>query len=173
MLDQLRVPPGLEAALGAALGEDLAAAADPDAARHWRELPTADPPPAFTRTLATMVDGPAALSRALGAVGFVADDAAGDAAQRALQPGQSLVSAAGGLWRWDGYTVRAGTPSAATVRLQQRNRLAELQARLNDAITAADAARSARITADAAEREAIALERPGPHRSTRNRTAGR
>ena len=158
MLDQISVPPGLEAALGAALGEDLAAAADRAAARHWRELPVAEAPPPPGRALAMMVDGPAALSRALNAIGFVADDVAGDAAQHALRPGQSLVSATGAVWRWDGYTVRAGTPSAATVRLQQRNRLVELQAHLVDASAAADTARDADIAAHAAECDAAARE---------------
>ena len=46
MVDALRVPAGLEAALGAALGEELSSAADRAAARHWRELPPlANPPP--------------------------------------------------------------------------------------------------------------------------------
>ena len=158
MLDQVSVPAGLEAALGAALGEDLAAATDRAAARHWRELPVAEAPAPPGQALAVMVDGPAALSRALNAIGFVVDDAAGDMAQHALRPGQSLVSASGAVWRWDGYTVRAGTPSAATVRLQQRNRLAGLETQLMGANAAADAARGRRIAADAAERDATARE---------------
>ena len=40
-----------------------------------------------------------------------------------------LVSRAGAVWRWDGYTIRAGTPTAAAVRLQQRNRLSVLEQR--------------------------------------------
>ena len=39
ILDALVVPAGLEAALGAALREELSASADTKAARHWRELP--------------------------------------------------------------------------------------------------------------------------------------
>jgi len=178
MLDQLRVPPGMEAALGAALGEELAAAADPAAARHWRELPPMEAPALPGQALGTLVEGPAGLSRALGAVGVVADDAAGDAAQHALRPGQSLVSPAGAVWRWDGYTIRAGTPSAATVRLQQRNRLAVLRTRLDAAVAASDAARMARTAADAAERDAVASEtqaRPAQHaaeqRAARTRQA--
>ncbi len=38
VLDGLRVTPGLEAALGAALGEGLAASVDVAAPRHWRDL---------------------------------------------------------------------------------------------------------------------------------------
>ncbi|MFC7551322.1 hypothetical protein ACFQU7_01935 [Pseudoroseomonas wenyumeiae] len=39
ILDAITVPPGLEAALGAALGEGLESPADPAAPRHWRLLP--------------------------------------------------------------------------------------------------------------------------------------
>ena len=156
MLDQLQVPPGLEAALGAALGEDLAAAADPAAARHWRELPPLGTP--APSSLGALVHGPAALARALGAVNLVEDESGGDAAQPGLQPGQSLVSRAGGVWRWDGYTLRAGTPTAAAVRLRQRNRLAEVQGRFEAADAAAQDARAVRLAADAEERDAARLE---------------
>ena len=49
--------------------------------------------------------------------------------RRDLLQGQRLVSRDGALWRWDGFTVAAGAPTAAAVRLRQRNRLAELTAR--------------------------------------------
>ena len=47
MIDSLTVADGLEAALGAVLGEELTSALNPDAARHWRELPPFDPAPAL------------------------------------------------------------------------------------------------------------------------------
>ncbi len=157
MIDRLDVPAGLEAALGAALGDELAAAADPAAARHWRELPGLDaPPPQPGEPLTSLVRGPAVLGRALAGVAVVADEAAGSAAQATLRPGQTLVSRAGAVWRWDGYTVRSGAPTAAAVRLQQRNRLNELQHQLTGATEAAAAARTTREAADAAERAATA-----------------
>ena len=61
--------------------------------------------------------------------------------QSDLAPGQSLVSRAGAIWRWDGYTIRAGTPTQAAVRLQQRNRLIGLRTRLAAAEQEAAAAR--------------------------------
>ncbi|MBW4090293.1 MAG: chromosome segregation protein SMC [Proteobacteria bacterium] len=180
MVDALIVPAGLEAALGAALGEELSSAADRAAARHWRELPplAAPPPlPAAATPLATgdtgpdgtgsrleetrardRVAGPPALARALSQIGLVADDAAGDAAQAGLAPGQVLVSRAGAVWRWDGYTIRAGAPTAAAVRLAQRNRLTALRAELALAEGAAAAAAAARTAAEAAERDAVAAE---------------
>ena len=160
MLDRLDVPAGLEAAIGAALGEDLAAATDPQAARHWRDLsPIPGGPQALPgERLSAFVQGPAALARALAGVAIVDDDHNAGAAQSSLCPGQTLVSRAGAVWRWDGYTVRAGAPTAAAVRLQQRNRLAALQAELREAEADATAARAAREQADAAERAATAAD---------------
>ncbi len=85
-------------------------------------------------------------------------DAEGDGRQAALGAGQSLVSRAGAVWRWDGYTVRAGTPTAAAVRLQQRNRLDGLRAGWAAAKADAAAAAAARQAADAAEQAAMAAD---------------
>ena len=57
-----------------------------------------------------------------------------------LKPGQRIVSKDGALWRWDGYTVRAGTPTAAAKRLRQRNRLAGLEGQIAQATTKQNAA---------------------------------
>ena len=160
MVDSLGVPAGLETALGAALGEELAAAANPDAPRHWRDLPAlaqAALPPGCA-ALASLIQAPPALARILSGIGLVDGAADGDAAQPALQPGQVLVSRDGGVWRWDGYTIRPGTPSAAAVRLTQRNRLGTLQAQLAAAVADADAARAAWTSADAADRDTLAAE---------------
>jgi len=161
MVDALTVPAGLEAALGAALGEELSSAADPNAARHWAELPAFDPAPALPAGATPFLDvvkGPAALSRALSQVGLLEDGTDGAALQSQLHPGQTLVNRAGAVWRWDGYIIKAGTPTAAAVRLQQRNRLTELRARLAVAETEAAEARAARQTTEQAEREAITAE---------------
>ncbi len=160
MVDAVSVPAGLEAALGAVLGEELTSAADPAAARHWRALPRLDPPalPDGAQAFSGIAQGPAALARALSQIGLVADDAAGDASQARLAPGQTLVSAAGAVWRWDGYTIRAGAPTAAAVRLRQRNRLITLRADLAMAEARAKEAAAARGAAEAGEREATAAE---------------
>jgi chromosome segregation protein len=161
MVDALTVPAGLEAALGAVLGEELTSALNPAAARHWRELPPFDPAPvlpAGVTPLAQVVQGPPVLARALSQIGLVEDDGAGETHQSALTPGQVLVSRAGAIWRWDGYTIRAGTPTQAAVRLQQRNRLAGLRSRLTEAEQQAAAARQARSAADLAAQQANAIE---------------
>ena len=161
MVDSLNVPAGLEAALGAALGEELSSAADPNAARHWRALATLDPVPALptgTIALSTLVQAPPALARALSQVGLLEEGADGDALQGKIMPGQTLVSRAGAVWRWDGYTIQAGAPTAAAVRLQQRNRLNTLRTDLIQAEAEAATTRAARAEAEASERTAIAAE---------------
>jgi chromosome segregation protein len=161
MVDALSVPAGLEAALGAALGEELTSAADRDAARHWRELPPFDPCPALPEgavPLAGLVQGPPALVRALSQIGLVDSDSGGDTSQAELAPGQVLVSREGAVWRWDGYTIRAGTPTAAAVRLQQRNRLSVLQGDLAAAEQAAETARAVLDAAADADRAAMTAE---------------
>ena len=150
VIDALTVADGLEAALGAVLGEELTSALNPDAARHWRALQAFDPVPGLPNEatpLARFVQGPEVLSRALSQIGVVESDQIGFDNQCKLQPGQSLVSKAGAIWRWDGYTIRAGTPTQAAVRLQQRNRLVGLRTRLADAEQQAAEARASRSAA--------------------------
>jgi chromosome segregation protein len=161
IVDSLTVPAGLEAALGAVLGEELTSALNPEAARHWRELPPFDPAPALpagAQPLADVVQGPLVLARALSQIGLVDDDSQGRSCQSVLTPGQVLVSRAGAIWRWDGYTIRAGTPTQAAVRLQQRNRLAALRARLAAAEQDALQARTRRAEAESAAQQTAAAE---------------
>ncbi|MEE3101728.1 MAG: AAA family ATPase, partial [Pseudomonadota bacterium] len=159
LLDRIEVAPGHEAALGAALGEDLRAPeiAPGRAGAGWRALDAYPTPgsalPEGAAPLAPHVKAPAALARRLAHIGVVARED-GDRLQAALSPGQRLVSREGDLWRWDGWRAGAGdAPSAAALRLQQRNRLAALRAQLTEAEAAA-AARTARRGADSALAEA-------------------
>ncbi|WP_392337680.1 chromosome segregation SMC family protein [Loktanella salsilacus] len=141
VLDLLTVARGFEAALGAALADDLKApavlATDPSG---WVELPgyaRAQPLPAGARPLSEVVDVPDVLARRIGQIGVV-DPADGPRLQADLLPGQRLVSQAGDLWRWDGYRAGAAdAPSAAALRLQQLNRLADLRSELEIAQAAA------------------------------------
>ncbi|WP_158747071.1 chromosome segregation SMC family protein [Acidisphaera sp. L21] len=158
MVDALTVPPGLEAALGAVLGEELGGSADPTAARHWVELPDLAPAPLPGTPLGELVAGPVALRRALSGIGLVETDAEGDAKHPQLTAGQTLVSRAGAVWRWDGYTIRGGTPTAATVRLQQRNRLNGLRTKLAEAKASAAESTAARQAADQADKAAAAAD---------------
>ncbi len=140
IVDALDVDPGYEAALGAALGDDLEAPENSAAAIHWTALGPLDESlalPGKVTPLAKYVRGPAALARRLAQVGVV--EKGGAALQGKLGPGQRLVGKDGAMWRWDGFTVKAGAPTAAASRLKQRNRLSELEKEL----AAADKARSA------------------------------
>ncbi|MGI3778807.1 MAG: AAA family ATPase [Janthinobacterium lividum] len=142
LADVLDVPQGLELAVGAALGAGLEGAdgAHPEAARHWRVLPPLGDAaaPAGTAVLAGLLSAPAELSRALSRV-FLLDEGAeaGGGLQAALRPGEVVVSRDGAAWRWDGEVVRAGTPTAAAMRLRQRARLREAGLRLEAARAAA------------------------------------
>jgi len=129
--DQLTVPPGLETALAAALGDDLDAPLEEAAAQHWRLVPAfeTDPPlPEGAEPLLLSIIGPPELRRRLRQIGLVARSD-GLRLQERLEPGQRLVSREGDLWRWDGFVAASEAPSAAAVRLSERNRLSQLSMR--------------------------------------------
>lgn len=129
LIDAVNVLPGYEGALAAALGDELQAPLDEASPRHWRDLADYDesaPLPAGVRPLSYYVTGPHAMARRLAMTGVVFPDQ-GAGLQDLLKPGQRLVSPRGDLWRWDGFRASADAPSAAAVRLEQRNRLAELE----------------------------------------------
>jgi chromosome segregation protein len=169
MVDAVTVQPGYEAALAAALGDDLQAPLDEAAPHHWCDLGEFDARialPKSTKALKEFVKAPAALDRRLTMTGVVFPDQ-GAALQKDLKPGQRLVSPRGDLWRWDGYAASADAPSPAAARLTQRNRLAELEtkivaakelraeafARYSAAKSAADAAREAELLAEQEDRK--------------------
>ncbi|WP_370242031.1 chromosome segregation SMC family protein [Pararhodobacter marinus] len=143
ILDQLRVAPGYEHALGAALGDDLRAA-PAEAGSGWRALPGYDdtaPLPAGVEPLAAWVTAPAELTRRLSQIGLT-DAPRAEALHAELRPGQRLVTTDGDLWRWDGLMQRGeDAPSAAAIRLTQRNRLDALRAELDEAEERQDTAR--------------------------------
>jgi len=134
IVDALKVAPGYETALGAALGDDLEASSDARAPLHWSGANASDDPalPDGATPLSAFVSGSALLKRRLDQVGLI-DPA--DAARLVplLRPGQRLVGKAGGLWRWDGFVAAPDAPTAAAEKLRQRNRLAELSAEIEDA----------------------------------------
>jgi chromosome segregation protein len=173
ILDQLRVAPGYEAALAAALGDDLDAGTDKDAARSWggAEAAKSDPAvPPGTKSLAEFVQAPAVLARRLAQVAVAKTD---DGPPLAV--GQRLVTIDGVMRRWDGF-VTHGDGATATERLQRQNRLDELAAqrpqvelgvqdlrdrrdaaaaKASDLTAAAAAARKALAQADEARRSAL------------------
>lgn len=172
-INHLKAEPGYEHALAAALGDDLDAALEGDAARRWAgaERAADDPElPVGCVRLSAHVTAPPALARRLAQIGIVdADDGS-----IALAVGQRLVTRDGQLRRWDGY-VASGLGAAAAERLIRMNRLAGLEkalppaeaavaeaqkqvkqalARMQSSREAADAARRAEAEANVAIREA-------------------
>lgn len=128
IVDELKVEPGYETALGAALGDDLDASSDAGAPLHWSIAIEGydDPPlPQGAEPLSRYVTGTPLLKRRLDQIGLVSEFD-GPGLMPALWPGQRLVTLDGGMWRWDGFVAAADAPTAAAQRLAQRNRLAEL-----------------------------------------------
>ena len=178
ILDRLAVAPGYEAALGAALGDDLDApiaaetSADgssrSDSHMHWRRvapqqqpddsLPADAPLPEGVAPLSAKVTAPPELHRRLAQIGVI-DRADGQRLQQALRPGQRLVSRQGDLWRWDGFVATSDAPTAAAERLAQKNRLAELDDRLASAMASAETAQAAERLAQAGRATAEDLVR--------------
>lgn len=153
-LDQVRADKGYEAALAAALGDDLDAALDPKAAAYWGGADAPTPVwPAGVGPLSAHVQGPDQLSARLALCGVAPGGQAATLA-KALPTGARLVTVEGDLYRWDGFVSRAEAPRPAAVRLAQRTRLAELEAEIDKGKPALEQAQAAQKSATDAFRTA-------------------
>ncbi|HRE21021.1 MAG TPA: AAA family ATPase [Rhabdaerophilum sp.] len=178
VVDLISVEPGFETALAAALGEDLEAASEAGASRHWGgggafgEAPAL---PAGVTSVLAHVTAPVSLHRRLSQIGLVAREN-GSSAQKQLRQGQRLVSREGDLWRWDGFTAAAEAPSSAARRLAERNRLAEIETQIEEARARREVARKAfdaaqialRKTQDTEAQSRDAVRRAAQARDTAN-----
>ncbi len=136
----LRVALGYEAALGAALGDDLEAPVSDDAAVRWRLIEPSSGDgalPADVEPLANHVEAPPELLRRLRQIGIIARED-GARLQPHLKAGQRLVSREGDLWRWDGFAAAADGVTPAAQRIAERNRLSDLARRERQAADEAD-----------------------------------
>ncbi|NNE41411.1 MAG: chromosome segregation protein SMC [Marinicaulis sp.] len=143
LTELVAVEPGYENAFAAALGDDTGAPIDEAAPAHWSSIgstPINAPLPEGAQSLSQFVRAPDALRRRLSAIGVVSEND-GDRLRLQLQPGQRLVSRRGDVWRWDGFTAHSDAKTATAIRLEQRNRLAELDRRLESVQATANAAR--------------------------------
>ena len=179
LLDRIGVESGYEAALGAALGEDLSASLEAEAPRAWHTPPDHPHPPtlpAGAEPLAKFVVAPPALARRLAQIGVVADEAAAAPLLAQLVQGQRLVTKTGALWRWDGLRKSAGAPTAATTTLLQMSRLRELEAESSVHEAAARTARDLALEAQAKSQvafEKLRLLRDGAKRALSTLTFAR
>jgi chromosome segregation protein len=125
----IKVKNGLEAALAAALGDGLAAPIGTDSNAYWRDkAPKGDAGiPKGTSPLADALDLPEVLKAAVSGIGIVNTAKEALALQSGLEPGQSITTPKGGLWRWDGYVQPIGAETSAAQRLKQEARLRELE----------------------------------------------
>ena len=139
-LDSVQTARGYEAALAAALGEDLDAALDPAAAAYWSGAKAAPPVwPEGVTPLSDHVTAPDALSARLAWCGVAPTDRASQLAHQ-LPVGARLVTQGGDLYRWDGLVVRAEAPRPAAIRLEQRTRLSEVETEIDQGRPALDTA---------------------------------
>jgi chromosome segregation protein len=175
-LDQVRAAKGYEAALAAALGDDLDAALDARAAAHWGGADAPRPVwPEGVRRLADQVEAPPALAARLALCGVAP---AADIARLAgaLTPGMRLVTLEGDLHRWDGFVARAEAPRPAAVRLAQRARLSELEAEIDEgrpALETAQGVLKAATDAFRSSEEAVKTARLAPFAADKALTAAR
>jgi chromosome segregation protein len=129
LLEKLKVTKGYEKALGSALDSDLDAGDDQSSSVHWRDLPPLNEKSIFPtgiETLDKFVNAPSLLKRRLSHIGVVENEEKALLLLKELKAGQRLVTIEGGLWRWDGLCVSPEAPSAAAIRLGQKNRLENL-----------------------------------------------
>ena len=107
-----------------------------DEIEEGHELPNSCEP------LSNYVKGSDALKRRLNQTGIINKEDGMKLISR-LKYGQRLVSKEGDLWRWDGFRLSGSdAPSAAALRLQQKNRLEELRVGLESAELRLDKSRS-------------------------------
>ena len=129
VLDDIVTETGFEKALSRALGDSLMASLEDTAPVRWNlrddlilpDLPKETPP------ILHYVKAPKELELALSCIGYVGVEQNGDSLAKQLKPGQSLVSASGTYWRWDGYCVRAEATDRNALHLEQKNKLKELE----------------------------------------------
>lgn len=118
-IDHIKVAPGYERALAAALGEDANAALGGASGRRWLGGNSDMPVIAGTR-LIDHVEAPVQLTARLSMVRVVDSDNG-----EALGPGERLVTRDGKLRRWDGFVADDDGATTAE-QLIRANRLSEL-----------------------------------------------
>ena len=150
LLAQLTVAPGFEAAVAAALGDDLAAPLGAGGPSGWTGSESGEPDPSLAPGLVPLVahvTAPPELARRLAQIGVAEHDEG-----QPLAPGQRLVTRAGEMRRWDGFFTR-DTGAAGAQRLRRANRRLALKAALLDLAAALHEAELVHAAAEQAQAE--------------------
>ena len=130
VVERIRTKDGYEKAVAAALGDDIEAPTDRNAAMFWGGASLASQSlPMGATPLTEVTEAPGELAARLSQCGVV-DLAEGERLMAELKPGQRLVSVEGHLWRWDGFTRTPDAPVSAAARLEQQARLEAAEAEL-------------------------------------------
>ena len=134
IVDLIDVNEGYEKALSTALGDDLTAPIRTGDSitgkRFWTDNTSkhkGSKLPEGVQTLADQVKVPPILKDRINQIGIAYDAATAMRLQKELVQGQCLTTVDGGLWRWDGYVTEPGIVSSAQIRIQQQNRVKEIE----------------------------------------------
>ena len=141
----LHVKAGFGPQVAAALADGLEASLTDSGSKYWRawDLPPAPPLPADLPSLAHAITAPKWLGSILSYVGVAQSDTQAAALQSELLPGQSLTTAQGGLWRWDGFVVGQDQAAGQAALIARAARLKDLELELKDLSQARMAAETA------------------------------
>ena len=137
LMDYIQIKEGYEIALGAAFADELEISIDEREGAFWKnhsqlkplslqKLPlNAEPLSSFVTFLAPLDKD--FLKARLDQIGVMRSAEIAASLMGQLLIGQKLVSLKGGVWRWDGLCISPDMPSAAAVRLSQRNKLKDIE----------------------------------------------
>ena len=145
LAELIRIEPGYDMALEAALGVRLEAPIEAPASADgvllpvtpsvfWHQLPPLHQRFDFpVETLLDKTEAPGHLQRALSQTGVIESRERGDYYQPFLKPGQVLVSKQGESWGWDGFRDVSKKASGRQARRLERERLAHLETACEEA----------------------------------------
>ncbi len=147
VLDQISTDPGFEKALSRALGDSLMAALDKDAPAYWagnkdKDIKSLPALPKGSVAMLSHVKAPKELHLALASIGYVKTSEQGASLAGKLSSGQSLVSADGAYWRWDGFFIQETATDRHSVYLEQKNKKSALEVNRGKSSAALDKVRS-------------------------------
>lgn len=118
--DSCSASKGFDDALAAALGSAYHAPLATGDIHWWTKGANGPSHPSGTTALLKNVTVPDELRAAVGAVGVADSEEAAGQISAHLQPGQSVVTLTGQLWRWDGYRSSGNPEGAAITRRTRR-----------------------------------------------------